>query len=215
MEAASPLAVVLHATIVVAAAGLAVWTRPWRALGPGGPPWPWLALFALLPLLWGLDRHAGVPLLPAMSGAPLLALMAGWPLAVLAMLPAAVVTALAGDVGAADALQRLVWLGVAPATLTLAIGAALRRWLPKHLFVYILGRGFLGTLAALLLSSAAAALAASPASPALADAFPARILAAFGEAFLTGMATSILVAFRPEWLATYTDRLYLPPAPRE
>jgi uncharacterized membrane protein len=27
------------------------------------------------------------------------------------------------------------------------------------------------------------------------------------------MITAIFVAFRPQWLATYTDRLYLPPTP--
>jgi uncharacterized membrane protein len=38
----------------------------------------------------------------------------------------------------------------------------------------------------------------------------ARLLAAFGDAFITGMLVAIFVAFRPDWLATYTDRLYLP-----
>ena len=37
-----------------------------------------------------------------------------------------------------------------------------------------------------------------------------RWLSAFGDAWITGMLTAIFVAFRPHWLATYTDRLYLP-----
>ena len=49
---------------------------------------------------------------------------------------------------AAAALHRGVWLGVVPATLAMALGAALRRWLPHHLFVYILGRGFFATAVA-------------------------------------------------------------------
>lgn len=102
-----------------------------------------------------------------------------------------------------------------PATLALAIGAALRRWLPHHLFVYILGRGFFGTFIAVALSaSVPMVLGAGPAGSASGDLLVARVLAGFAEAFLTGMATAILVAFRPQWLATYTDRLYLPPAPR-
>lgn len=52
-----------------------------------------------------------------------------------------------------------------PASLTLAIGALLRRFLPHH---------------------------------------------RFAEAFLTGMCVAIAVAYRPQWLATYSDRLYLP-----
>jgi len=34
-------------------------------------------------------------------------------------------------------------------------------------------------------------------------------LIAWGDAFLTGMATAILVAYKPDWLATWSDRLYL------
>ena len=37
-----------------------------------------------------------------------------------------------------------------------------------------------------------------------------RWLAAWGDAWLCGMMAAIFVAFRPQWLATYTDRLYLP-----
>ena len=42
-----------------------------------------------------------------------------------------------------------------------------------------------------------------------------RWLAAWGDAFLVGMLVAIFVAFRPHWLATYSDRLYLPPPPDE
>jgi hypothetical protein len=41
------------------------------------------------------------------------------------------------------ALALAVWQGVVPATFALVLGAALRRWLPAHPFVYVLGRGFL------------------------------------------------------------------------
>jgi uncharacterized membrane protein len=37
-----------------------------------------------------------------------------------------------------------------------------------------------------------------------------RWLAAWGDAFLTGMVVAIFVALQPGWLATYSDRLYLP-----
>ncbi len=189
------------------AVGVALWLRPWRAVPPGGPPWPWWLLWALLPLFWGLDRHASA-LAPPMSFAPLFTLMAGWPLAMLGLVPVALVTLLAGDLTGAGALHRLVWLGAVPGSLSLAFGAALRRWLPHHLFVYILGRGFLGTLLAGLLAGwGALALQGQAVGGAF---YVARALAAFGEAFLTGMVVAVLVAFRPQWLATYTDRLYLP-----
>lgn len=198
--------------LALTAFALALGLRPWALLGRDGPPWPWLVLAALLPLFWGMDRYA-VPLAQPLSGAALLVLFAGWPLAVLAMAPAALITCLAGDLSGAEALHRLVWLGLLPASLTLAIGALLRRYLPHHLFIYILGRGFFGTFAAQALSSAAdIALHSALQGTLPADLMIARLLGAFAEAFLTGMCVAIAVAYRPQWLATYSDRLYLPTA---
>ena len=37
----------------------------------------------------------------------------------------------------------------------------------------------------------------------------ARWLLAWGDGFFTGMWTAIFVAFKPSWLATWSDRLYL------
>ncbi|MCP5287809.1 MAG: hypothetical protein H6931_01600 [Burkholderiaceae bacterium] len=200
--------------LLLAAAALAVALalRPWRALGTGGPPWPWLAWTLAMPALWAADRAAGMPLAQPLSGACLLMLMAGWPLAMLALVPVAALTALAAGLDGAEALQRAVWLGVVPATIAMAIGSAIRRWLPRHLFVYILGRGFFATAIA---GSAAGALAvvlhgAPPGVPA-GDLMLARFLAAWGDAFLSGMIAAIFVAFRPQWLATWADRIWLPP----
>lgn len=204
--------------LVLAAAALvlALALRPWRAVGAEGPPWPWLAWWAALPLLWGADRYAAMPIVQPLSGAALLVLLAGWPLAVLALVPVALVTAWAGALPWDDALHRLVWLGIVPATLALGLGTALRRWLPRHLFVYILGRGFFATMLAAACAGALALwLGGAPVGSEVADLLVGRWLAASGEAFLTGMLVAIFVAFRPHWLATYSDRLYLPgTAPR-
>jgi uncharacterized membrane protein len=201
---------------------LALALQPWRALPLAGPPWPWLLGWLVLPLLWGADRYVASAVLQPLSGAPLLALMVGWPLAVLALLPAALLTAWLADLDGWQALHRLVWLGLTPATLTLLLGAAVRRWLPHHLFVDILARGFfVPQLACALAGGLALALetwGAVDAGPGsgldLPDVMVARWLAASGEAFLTGMLVAIFVAFRPQWLSTYADRLYLPPRPR-
>jgi uncharacterized membrane protein len=190
---------------------LALALRPWRALAGTAPPWPALAVWALLPLLWSLDALTGQPLLQPLSGVCVLLLMLGWPLTVLMLVPVTAVMVLMADLGWAAALQRSVWLGLVPATLALLLGAALRRWLPKHLFVYMLGRGFFATAAAVGIAGLLAALVHGvPTTLGLADVVLARVLAAFGDAFITGMLVAIFVAFRPQWLATYTDRLYLP-----
>lgn len=197
----------LGATAVAAA--LAV--RPWRALPDAGPPWPWLAWWAVLPLLWSADRLSSMPLALALPGSCLLMLMAGWPLAVLALLPVAALTGLLAGLAPDEALHRFVWLGLAPSTIAFALGAAIRRWLPNHLFVYILGRGFFASaLANMAAGIAAAALQGPPPGTSADDLMLARGLVAWGDAFIAGMLVAIFVAFRPRWLATYADRIYLP-----
>jgi uncharacterized membrane protein len=201
----------VQALAALAIVALAAALRPWRAVGPDGPPWPWLAWWILLPALWGADRYVDIPLAQPLSGACLLMLMTGWPLAMIALVPVAAATALLAGLSPAEAVDRYVWLGAMPATLALGLGAAIRRWLPHHLMVYILGRGFFataiaGTLAGLL----SALLHADVAGLALGDVVLGRWLAAWGDAWLSGMIVAIFVAFRPEWLATYADRIYLP-----
>ncbi|MEO7338745.1 MAG: energy-coupling factor ABC transporter permease [Caldimonas sp.] len=204
-------ALLANGVAALLAVGVALLLKPWRCLDRTGPPGPWFLAWALVPLLWGLDRYAAIPLLPPWSGAALLVLLTGWPLAVIAFVPIAVVTVLLGVMGWIEGLHRLVWLGVVPATFVLLIGAGLRRWLPRHLFVYIFGRGFLGTLlASLLTTTAALVLHEGPGQAGGPDLLVAQVLMGFSEAFLTGLLIASLVAFRPHWLATYTDRLYLP-----
>jgi uncharacterized membrane protein len=202
----------LDALLAAMAVAMALALRPWRALGgPHALPWPALAWALLLPLTWGADRLSAMPVLQPLAGTCLLLLMLGWPLAVLLLLPVAVATLLVADLSLADALHRLVWLGLVPITLALLLGAALRRWLPQHLFVYILGRGFFATALAVGLAGALSVLLHGvPVGLSTDDVLLARGLAASGDAFLTGMLVAIFVAFKPEWLATYTDRIYLP-----
>lgn len=50
----------------------------------------------------------------------------------------------------------------------------------------------------------------TPAGVQAEDLLLGRWLSAWADAFLTGMMVAIFVAFRPQWLATYSDALYLP-----
>ena len=120
-----------------------------------------------------------------------------------------------GHNDAATVLSQWVWVGLAPATFTLGIGLLLRSWLPPHPFVYTLGRGFLGTAAAVFLSGVLLEVLHRLVGGAVQEqVLIARWLMAWGDAFLTGMSTAIFVAFAPQWLATWSDARYLhPPEP--
>ncbi|WP_396269834.1 hypothetical protein [Ideonella sp.] len=202
----------LNLALACLALCIALALRPWRAAPAEGPPWPWLAWWAAMPLLWGADQIARIPLVQPIAGSCLLVMMAGWPLSVLAMVVVAGLTGTVADLGWAESLSRLVWLGVVPATLTVGLGALIRRWLPHHLFVYILGRGFFASLLAMSLSGLLAWMVqGEPAGVQAEDLLLGRWLSAWADAFLTGMMVAIFVAFRPQWLATYSDAIYLKP----
>jgi uncharacterized membrane protein len=197
--------------VAALAIGAALWLRPWRMLG-GALLTPALAAAALLPWLWLLPQQMPQGLQIQLSGASLLVLMLGWPLAVLVLSLVALVVWAVGHADLPTVLSQWVWVGLVPATLALGIGSLLRRWLPPNPFVYTLGRGFLGTAAAVFLSGVLMELLHRLAgSPALEQALVGRWLMAWGDAFLTGMFAAIFVAFAPQWLATWSDARYLPP----
>ena len=200
----------LDLALVLAAAGMALAVRPWRLFGAGFPGHAWLACLVLLPWLWASQRvlPGGVAL--QLSGASLLVLMFGWPLAVLSLVPIALAGGWFAGIGLAPALHELAWNGVAVATFALGFGLATRRWLPQHPFVFILGRGFVVTALAMMAAGTLAALAAPlPPGTELGTLLVGRWLMAWGEAVATGMLTAIFVAFRPAWLASWSDARYL------
>lgn len=208
------LETVVAAVMVLAA----LWLRPWRMLG-GALLSPFLAGLVLLPWFWMLPQMLPRSLVAGgisvqLSGACLMTLLLGWPLAVVQLSGVAAVVWLVGDLGPEVWLSQWVWIGLVPATLTLALGAVLRRWLPAQVFVYILGRGFLGTALCIFLAGVLYELLYHlMGGVGVEQALVARWLMAWGDAFLTGMLVAIFVAFKPEWLATWSDQRYLVPPP--
>ncbi|AVS86642.1 hypothetical protein C8246_06510 [Paracidovorax avenae] len=220
----------LEAAIVLIALAAAAATRPWRLLaagpaphapeGPGGAPearqaspllTPLLATLVFLPWIWALPTLHAMPLQLQMSGACLVVLMVGWPLAVPVLAAVAAMAALLSPALTwSEALGLAAWQGVVPATLALLLGALLRRLTGTHLFVYVLGRAFLGT-ALCMFAANGLALWSGHGLPGVDPglAMVARWLMAWGDAVVTGMLCAVFVAFRPEWLATWSDRLYL------
>ena len=200
----------LSLALVIVALAVALALRPWRALRGAQLLHPWFASLVLMPWLWAAQRFMPGGVAVQLSGACLMVLMLGWPLAVLSLVPIAALGAWLGGIAWPQALDHLAWNGIVTATLALAIGLATRRWLPRHPFVFILGRGFLVTALATVLAGALSALV-SPLPPGseLGSILLGHWLMAWGEAFATGMLVAIFVAFKPEWLAAWSDARYL------
>ena len=218
-----------EAALALTALAVALAARPWRLLASrrplaheahGAPAALWtplLATLVVLPWAWALPTLHRMPLQLHWSGACLVLLMLGWPLAVPTLLAVGVIAALLSpSLAWADALGLAVWQGVVPATLGLLLGVLLRRVASGpalagvRAFVYVLGRCFLG--------SALCLFAAATLSQWWGHTLPgvggelslvARWLMAWGDAVVTGMLCAVFVAFKPQWLATWSDELYL------
>ena len=196
--------------VILACLCASLWLKPWRMLVGTELLTPLLATLVLLPWLWALPSLHHMPLQLHWSGAPLVTLMLGWPLAVLALVAVGITTTLISTTSVDAAAALIVWQGLLPATFVLLLGAALRRWVSHHPFVYVLGRGFLGSVlcifAANLLAQWTGHELPNVSSGLSVIAF---WLMAWGDAFVTGMMCAIFVAFKPHWLATWSDNLYL------
>lgn len=202
----------LELPILLLALLAAALTRPWRMLRGGQLLSPLLASLVLLPWLWALPRLHAMPLQLQWSGACLVVLMLGWPLAVPTLSVVALLAAWLAWAPWSEVLAQAVWQGIVPATLALTLGAVLRRLLGTHPFVYVLGRAFLGTVACTFAASTLSYWSGHPSAGISTElSLVARWLMAWGDGFVTGMLAAIFVAFRPQWLATWSDTLYLKP----
>jgi len=201
---------VINFTLLMLALVAALLMLPWRLMAGATRLTPVLAALTLIPWLWAMPSLHKMPLQLQGSGACLLVLMLGWPLAVPVLCLVGVIAALISPMPWETALDLTVWLGLVPATLALGLGLAVRRWIGPHMFVYILGRAFIGTALCVFAASLLGQLAGHT-MPGIDSGLSvvAHWLAAWGDAFMTGMFTSMMVAFKPEWLATWSDRLYL------
>ena len=86
--------------------------------------------------------------------------------------------------------------------------------LPNHFFIYVFLNAFFGAALAIiavgLASTGFAALSgAYPLAYLVEEYLPYYLLIAWSEAFATGMLITMMVVYKPEWVATFDDRRYL------
>ncbi|MCS6786555.1 MAG: energy-coupling factor ABC transporter permease [Thiobacillaceae bacterium] len=108
----------------------------------------------------------------------------------------------------------LLVTGVVPVAVSWAIYRLADRRLPNHLFIYIFVNAFFGAAIAigavgLASTGLAAVLGVYGLDYLMREYLPYYLLMAWSEAFVTGMVMTLLVVYRPQWVATFDDRRYL------
>ena len=106
----------------------------------------------------------------------------------------------------------ILLLAVVPCWLSDLLLKKTQQYLPHHMFIYLFGNGFFGAL----LVNASAGLCTVllrhllfPGAALPTDAVAYMLLLAWGEAFLVGFLVTIFAVYRPAWLQTFDDNLYL------
>lgn len=193
--------------VLLAAAAL---TAPWGKLLDKEGSNIYFGAVAFIAVVWilraGIEPGHNYHLL----GATALCLMFGWQFALMAVSLVLVITTWQGPAGWETFAVNALVMGAVPVLFTRFMLYACQRWLPHNFFIYVFINAFLtGALSMLLSGYAASAVLA------MADYMPASSylqvipLLMFGEAFLNGMLMILLVAYKPQWVATFHDRWYL------
>ena len=95
-----------------------------------------------------------------------------------------------------------------------AVQRAAERWLPAHFFIFVFVIGFAGAaltvmVQGLVASAAMVSAGAYSASFLLNEYLPFFLLLGFSEAWISGAVITLMVVYRPGWVAAFDDRRYL------
>jgi uncharacterized membrane protein len=201
--------------VAAAVFAVAAVTAPWRVwLDDRERQWVWLGSLALLTVIWSM--RAGIT--PGLSVRFLLVttltLMHGWQLAVIGGGLVLVALGFAGQAAWPSFGANLLCVAVVPALATARIHEFVHARLPHNYFVYFFVTVFLGSAIAYNLAGLAriALLALGgvlDTGHVGAEYFAILPLMSFGEAFVNGMLMAMLVVYRPKWVMSFDDRLYL------
>lgn len=164
--------------------------------------------------LW-LMRAGVVPALPIhLLCLTTLTLMFGAPLAIIAASILTTAMCLAGVTAWQAWPVSFLALGVAPVIVSLAMFRSSRRFLPPNPFIYIFICAFFGAAAAMLaavtLNGALQLGTAQVSIDELRDGYLSILpLIMFPEAFVNGLIVTGLVVFKPNWIPSFDDSVYL------
>jgi uncharacterized membrane protein len=221
----NPVSVVLPAAWTIAGWGIALpalsWAvrrAPWSRFGSSEQVHVWYGAIFTLVVLWSIRATVGIGFTFHLLGVAALTLIAGPALALIGAGAAVAVSIVVRGGLWTNGGVAFVAIAVVPVATTWLVLRLAERWLPPNFFVYVFVVAFFG--AALSLGAAgltgAAVLAFGALQPAglvFGEYAPYLVYLAFGEATLTGMVLTLMVVYRPHWVATFDDARYLDDRP--
>lgn len=200
--------------LFVPALAYEVWRAPWHRLRDPAQLNVWLGTIVGVLTLWQIAAAIKPGLNFHLLGATLFTLMFGPRLAVAGLtLVVAASSAWSGGAWQSFGLNGLI-MAVIPVTVSYALFRLIETRLPNHLFVYIFLTAFVGAGVAvsavgMVTTTLLAGAGAYPSSQLFDLYLPYYLLLAWSEAVFTGMAMTLFVVYKPEWVCTFDDQRYL------
>ncbi|CAL94318.1 conserved hypothetical membrane protein [Azoarcus olearius] len=189
-------------------------TAPWGRLRDSSQLNLLLGFAVGLTLVWSLKAGVKPGLNLHMLGAMAAALTFGPQLGIVVLALALTGITLNGSVEWQAWPINFVLMAVVPVLVAARLHKWVERWLPAHFFVFIFVSGFVGAALAVLVQGCVASVAlvlggAYTADFLLSEYLPFFLLLGFSEAWISGAVVTLLVVYRPGWVATFDDRRYL------
>jgi uncharacterized membrane protein len=206
----------------IAAVGLlvlALWNNPFKRLQDATLQHVWLAIVVAVSVLWASNAWLEDGTVLHLLGATLVVTLFDWDLALVAMAAVVTLAALVFDTPWDGVALTFLIFGAFPVGVSALLQRACIAWLPRNLFMFIVGQGFVSPAIAvagaayLALGAHVALTGGSMVVVPLGYAFSVFLLAS-GEAWFTGMATALIAVYRPAWVTTYDVRRYRLGGPR-
>lgn len=187
---------------------------PWRKLRDPEQLHVFFGTVLVLILLWHMRADVQPGLSFHLLGLTAVTLMVGWSLAVIAATLALAAVTFNADAGWQSFAVNAMVGGVVPISLTQILLVLIRWYLPKHFFVFVMVNGFLtagfaGIASGYLVTGllvAGGAYSFAELNQTFLPFFPLMFLP---EAILNGWVIVVLVAFRPQWVYSFSDEQYL------
>jgi len=193
----------------------AIRSAPWHIVREKDASNIWFATLVAVLLLWQIkvdifEQQLFVHLL----GGTILLLMFGWSFAIVSHALVLLGHTLYGSADLYSFALNALITGVIPISVSYWVWRFNERFLPPNYFSYVFVAAFLGGALAMLATAVSSYFVLMQWGQAIPVEFQQQYVTAFflllyPEAFFTGGALSIFVAFRPQWVATFDDRRYL------
>ena len=193
---------------------VALASAPWSKIRDNEAQHIFFGTVVMLSLLWVMRGGIQQGLSFHLLGMTLLCLMFEWQFALIAASLVVAIATVVGPAGWEAFAVNLLLMGGLPILFTRAALYLCQRALPHNYFIYVFVNAFLAGALSILLAAAASGLlqhvaGVQPAGTIVSNFLLIIPMLMFGEGFINGGVMSLVVAYKPQWVATFHDRWYL------